>query len=145
MKGIFLHFLSWRINWTTNLIHLDLVVWMYAQSFYILKTFPFTATINYGTNKRIRAHMSNRNDNCIIVSYYIFLHPSFVAMGKVHLDNDSNQPKYFNSTNFELSSLLFHFSFDCHKFYLCLHVIVCKFDNNNNLVVKSSLCVKFIE
>jgi hypothetical protein len=65
---------------------------MYAQSFYVLKAFPFIATINCGTNRRIKAHMSSRHNNCIIVSYYIFLHPSFVAMGKVHLDNDSNQP-----------------------------------------------------
>jgi hypothetical protein len=30
-------------NWLTA--HLDLVVWMYAKSFYIMKTFQFTTTI----------------------------------------------------------------------------------------------------
>ncbi len=107
----------------TNLIHLDLVVRMYAQSFYILKTFPFTTIINCETNKRTKAHMSSRHDNCRIVSYYIFLHPSFVAMGKVLLDNDSNQPKDFTYINFSLNRQTLR----CPHWYFILQLIAIDF------------------
>jgi hypothetical protein len=74
-------------NWL--IAHLDLVVWMYAQSFYIIKTFMFTITIkswNHQKDQRVVNAQWTQNLHNKLLQQSLNLKPCFsICICSLHL------------------------------------------------------------